>query len=297
MLRGGFPFVNTKKYNYIMEIKKAAIFCNPSRSNCTRTGILLSNAAKERGIEVYFADYKAPLNGLQMQTDIIFSVGGDGTILKAARTAAAHNIKVFGINAGHLGFLSSAEESRLNFEELFDKIQNNTLLCQRRMMLEAAVIREGKKVFCAPALNEAAIKAVSARSIKLKAEYGGSSVKDYTADGILVATPTGSTAYNLAAGGPILSPDLEAFILTPICPHTLNQRPLVMPVSGKVKIKVLSPSNQSDVVLSMDGQITFRLKQGDEIMLAKYKNGVEILFPQDYDFFNILSIKLKWGSR
>ena len=280
-----------------MEIKKAAIFCNPSRSNCARTGGILAKAVQKMGIECYFADYNAPLNGLQMMTDIIFSVGGDGTILKASRTAAANNIKVFGINAGHLGFLSSVEESRLNFDELFDKIKNGALLCQRRMMLEACVVREGKKIFSSPALNEAVIKAVSARSIKLKAEYGTSSIKDYTADGILIATPTGSTAYNLAAGGPIVSPDIEAFILTPICPHTLNQRPVVLPAYGKIKVKVLSPADQSDVVLSMDGQITFALKQGDEISLSKYKNGVEILFPQDYDFFNILSIKLKWGSR
>lgn len=284
-------------YNYIMEIKKAAVFCNPSRGNCARTGGILAKAAEKRDIVCYFADYNAPLNGLQTETDIIFSVGGDGTILKAARTAAGHNIKIFGINAGHLGFLSSVEESSLNFEELFDKIKSGALLCQRRMMLEATVIREGKKIFSSPALNEAVIKAVSARSIKLKAQYGISSIKDYTADGILVATPTGSSAYNLAAGGPILSPDLEAFILTPICPHTLNQRPVVLPVCGKIKIKVLSPANQSGVVLSMDGQITFPLRQSDEIILSKYKNGVEILFPQDYDFFNILSIKLKWGSR
>lgn len=280
-----------------MEIKKAGIFCNPSRSNCAQVGGLLAKAAAKRGIECYFADYSAPLDGLQLQTDIIFSVGGDGTILKAARTAAAHNIKIFGINAGHLGFLSSAEEYGLDFEGLFDKLQKDALLCQRRIMTEAAVIREGKKVFSSPALNEAAIKAVSARSIKLQADYGSSSIKEYTADGILLATPTGSTAYNLAAGGPILAPDLEAFILTPICPHTLNQRPLVLPADGKIKIKVLSPAYQSDVVLSMDGQITFPLQQGDEIILAKYKDGVEILFPREYDFFNILSIKLKWGSR
>lgn len=279
-----------------MKISKAAVFFNPARESCAAAGALLAKAALKAGIEHYFPEYALCLSDLLPGTDIIFSVGGDGTILKTARAAAGKGIKILGINAGHLGFLASAEAG-LDFDKLLEEIKNDNFISQCRMMIKAAVYRNGKEVFSAPALNEAAIKAVSPRSIKLQAEYSNRAIKEYTADGILLSTPTGSTAYNLAAGGPIVEPGLDVFILTPICPHTLNQRPLVLPGEGETRIKVISEESQAASVLSMDGQINFPLEYGDEIVLSKYGAGVNVLFPESYDFFNILSIKLKWGSR
>lgn len=279
-----------------MEIRQAAIFFNPERESCAAAGALFAKAAEKAGIKHYFPKYNLSLSDILPDTDIIFSVGGDGTILKTARAAAEKGIKILGINAGHLGFLASAEAG-LNFETLLEEIKNDNFISQRRMMIGAKVLRKGEEVFFSPALNEAVIKAVSPRSITLRAEYSSRAIKEYTADGILLSTPTGSTAYNLAAGGPIVEPGLDVFILTPICPHTLNQRPLVLPGSGETRIKVISGKSQSASVLSLDGQVNFPLDCGDEIILSKYGNGVNILFPKDYDFLNILSIKLKWGGR
>ena len=279
-----------------MKIKKAAIFFDPARESCSVVGASLGRAAERSAVKYYFADYEGSLNDLEAGTDIIFSVGGDGTILKTARAAAKDKIKILGINAGNLGFLAAAERG-LDFDKLFDDIKKDNFISQRRMMLNCRVYRDGAEVFGDLALNEAAVKAVSARSIKLSARYCSLPIKDYTGDGLLAATPTGSTAYNLAAGGPIVMPELDVFILTPICPHTLNQRPLLLPSGGDIRIKVLSERPRADAALSLDGQLNFSLNRGDEILISAYKDGVNILFPKGYDFFNILSIKLKWGSR
>ncbi len=279
-----------------MEIKQAAIFFNPARESCAAAALSLADAAQKNGINYYFADYGASLNDLKADTDIIFSVGGDGTILKTARAAAKSNIKILGINAGHLGFLAAAERG-LDFFKLFEDIKKDNFISQRRMMLICRVYRAGREVFSDLALNEAAVRAVSPRSVKLSARYSSLPIKEYTGDGLLTATPTGSTAYNLAAGGPIAMPELDVFILTPICPHTLNQRPLLLPSAGELSIRVMSEKSQSDAALSLDGQINFPLDCGDEIRIKRYEGGVNILFPKGYDFFNILSIKLKWGSR
>lgn len=279
-----------------MEIKQIAIFRNPARESCAAAGILLAKAAEAKNIKYYFADYDSALDDLRPDTDMIFCIGGDGTILKAARAASKSDIKILGINAGHLGFLASVEAG-FDFGELLEDIKKDNFILQRRMMLSAKVFRNGREVFSSNALNEAVIKAASPRTIKLRAQYSNLPIKDYIADGLLLSTPTGSTAYNLAAGGPIVYPDLDVLILTPICPHTLNQRPLLLPGGGDTVIEVLSEESQSEAILSLDGQINFPLRFGDKIVLSKYKNGINILFPKNYDFFNVLSIKLRWNGR
>ncbi len=279
-----------------MQIKQIAIFHNPLRKSCAAAALDLAKAADAKGIVYYFADYNSALDDLRPNTDIVFCIGGDGTILKASRAASIKDIKIIGINAGHLGFLA-AVEAGFDFSELLEDIKKDNFILQRRMMISAKVVRNGNEAFSSNALNEAIVKAACPRTINLRAQYAGLPIKDYTADGLLLSTPTGSTAYNLAAGGPIVYPDLDVLILTPICPHTLNQRPLLLPGGGDTVIEVLSEESQSEAILSLDGQINFPLRFGDKIVLSKYKNGINILFPKNYDFFNVLSIKLRWNGR
>lgn len=255
----------------------------------------------QRGAEVVVEDHvtsstdikKASAEEIASFSDVIVVLGGDGTMLTAARLAAGRNIPLLGINLGGLGFITEIHK-----EELYDAvgmILNGECQKEQRMMLDAEVIRNGEKVSGFIALNDVAvIRGALAKIIDFETTINGAYVTLFKADGIIVSTPTGSTAYSLSAGGPILYPTLDGIVLTPICPHTLTNRPITLPGDSTVEITLKS---SSDVILACDGQTNVSLKENDRILIKKSLKTTTLLMPCGRDHFKVLREKLKWGER
>lgn len=231
---------------------------------------------------------------LAEKVDLMIALGGDGTVLGVARAVAARGVPIFGMNLGRLGYL--AEIAR---EELFpalEKVFNNEMVIEPRMRLAVRVERDGQVLGEYLALNDAVISyAGTARLIELEAWLGGTRVTTYHADGLIVATPTGSTGYSLSAGGPILMPELEAFMLTPICPHTLSQRTIVVPQSSTLEVCVRG--SHVSVELTVDGQVSLPLKQGDRMLVSRAEFPALFVVSPSVDRFDVLRKKLNWGGR
>jgi len=227
------------------------------------------------------------------KVDLIIVMGGDGTILRVISKLKKIEAPFFGINMGHLGFLS--EIPPVQITKTLDKIFAGKFTRDKRMMLEATLWRDGKKIKEFKALNEVAIsQGTMSRLICLKTKIDGKKLATFKADGLLVATPTGSTAYSLSAGGPIVHPYLHAFILTPISPHSFNQKPLVLPDDRKIEITV--DSDYPAINLTVDGQINVRVKNKD-VIKVKSNGTVEFLrLPNEHYFMNLRN-KLGWGER
>jgi NAD+ kinase len=247
----------------------------------------------ERGIESRIFQNLAELEHgeLLKDTDLLIVVGGDGTLLIATRRVAKYQIPVLGINLGRLGFLTE-----LNVDDL-DKLEEmltKPLCISKRMMLRATVYRDGKKLTEADCLNDVVInKDVISRIVDLSVYLGNTYITTYNGDGVIVSTPTGSTAYALSAGGPIVYPMLDVFTLVPICPHTLTDRPLILPPSEKIKIRVVSEGKTA--WLTLDGQEGTQLKYGDEIIIKRSPYNAYLVRTPYKNFFDILREKLNWG--
>jgi len=227
--------------------------------------------------------------------DMIIVLGGDGTLLSAARLVAdsRKNVPIFGVNLGSLGFM--AEVSLNELYANLAKALAGKLKAEERMMLTAGIIRRGKKVSEYNVLNDAVIsKGDIARMVSLEVSVGGDYLTSIRADGLILATPTGSTAYSLSAGGPIIHPALQCFVVTPICPHTLSNRPIAIPDSAVVRVKVISRSE--GVSLSLDGQVVSPLRLNDIVEVKKAKYRVRLIKHPTKDYYEILRTKLKWGN-
>lgn len=227
------------------------------------------------------------------KVDLMLVMGGDGTILRVLSKMTDFSAKFFGINMGHLGFLS--EVPPVHAEKTLDKLFAGKFTVDKRMMLAIDHYRGGKKVGSFHALNEVAIsQGTLSRLISLKTKVDGRKLANFSADGLLVATPTGSTAYSLSAGGPIVHPSLHAIILTPICPHSFNQKPIVIPDNKKVEIKV--DSDYEQINLTVDGQRNVKLKNDDIIKISKNGTLDFLRLPTEHYFMNLRN-KLGWGER
>ncbi|MDR1123927.1 MAG: NAD(+)/NADH kinase [Elusimicrobiota bacterium] len=279
-----------------MDIQTAALFFNEAKPQSVKAHKNLSAALKAAGVKYYTLKTDFAPRDIKTGTDIIFSLGGDGTLLKAARAAALRGVKIMGINGGSLGFLSAAEAAG-GSKRLLKTLQSGKALQIPRLMLDVRVRRGARQVFRQPALNECVIKANGPRATALNLSYGGVKLKEYFGDGVIIASPTGSTAYNLAAGGPVAHPALDIFIITAICPHTLTQRPLALPAEKAIKIKPARRADAQDAMLSVDGQLNFRLKKEDEVYISRHAARAVTLYAGGYNFFDVLTSKLKWGSR
>jgi NAD+ kinase len=253
----------------------------------------LKNWLGERGIESRIFQNLAELEHEELlkNTDLLIVVGGDGTLLITTRRVAKYKIPVLGINLGRLGFLTE-----LNVDDL-DKLEEmltKPLCISKRMMLRAVVYRNGKKLTSADCLNDVVInKDVISRIVDLSVYLGNTYITTYNGDGVIVSTPTGSTAYALSAGGPIVYPMLDVFTLVPICPHTLTDRPLILPPSEKIKIRVVSEGKTA--WLTLDGQEGTQLKYGDEIIIKRSPYNAYLVRTPYKNFFDILREKLNWG--
>jgi NAD+ kinase len=227
--------------------------------------------------------------------EMLIILGGDGTLLSAARHVAdAHtDVPIFGVNLGSLGFMAE-----VSLDELYDNLEKaiaGKLETEDRMMLSAAVIRGGKRLAQYRVLNDAVInKGALARMMELKISVGTRHLTTLRADGLIVATPTGSTAYSLSAGGPIIHPTLHCFVVTPICPHTLSNRPIALP--DTVVVTVCLTSQSEDVSLTLDGQIGFPLIPNDVVEIRKSRYKMKLIKHPSKSYYEILRTKLKWGN-
>jgi NAD+ kinase len=253
------------------------------------TTAALMPASAGRGV----AD-KAALVG---QVDLVVVLGGDGTLLSVADCIAASgaDVPILGVNFGSLGFLTEATLPEL-YPSLEAALGGRTRV-EERMMLRAATLRDGQRLPERLALNDVVInKTARARMTDLSVSVGDEFVTRVKADGLIVATPTGSTAYNLAAGGPIVQPTIDALVLTPIAPHMLTNRPIVIPSTALVRVQP-QMNERDELYVTFDGQTGYELRAGDEVQIRCADKRVRLLRPSSRSYFDVLRQKLKWNER
>lgn len=258
--------------------KKFGIVYNPLVKNSAEVLQALEDLLQSKNLQFE----KFTIDSMGQGVDFVFVIGGDGTLLKAARFYSKEFVPVFGINLGRLGFLSQSKESDIS--ESLDKILHNKYKIEDRLML---ISNDG-----IIALNDFVIKGSStSRTSRFYVSIDGKFVCDYMADGLIVSTPTGSTAYGLSAGGPVLSPSLNAVVIVPICPHTLTARPLVIPSNEKITISTCDTCTSFIVVA--DGQDSYNVNSKIEIEKSKFSAKLALL--DDNEFYSVIRNKLHWG--
>ena len=264
----------------------------------------------ERGIEPVFETDTAALAGLPpgrrratreelpALVDLLLVLGGDGTLLTMADRVAESgcDIPILGVNFGHLGFLTD-----LAWPELFDALEAvlaGNVHIDTRLILQAAVCRAGEVITRRMALNDVVItRGALSRVIELSVTVGGEFVARFNGDGLIIASPTGSTAYNLSAGGPIIHPAVDALVLTPIAPHTLSNRPVVIPASAEVHVQPFVAEPSEEAIVTLDGQRGVRLDPGDTVTVSRSPSPVRLVHATSHSYFEVLRKKLKWAER
>jgi NAD+ kinase len=286
-------------------IRMVGIISRPRREDIARVVPPLIQWLRAHGAEVVCdsetGECIGPLTGqtrtreeLPAHSDLLIVLGGDGTLLSAARLAADRQVPILAVNLGGMGFLTTVPQDELY--QILEEIFSEKHRVSERVLLEARIVRDGAVIRRQIALNDAVLnKAALARIMDVTLRVDGEYVTTYKADGLILSTPTGSTAYSLAAGGPIVYPTVESFVVTPICPHTLTNRPLVIPDTAKIEIDFQSEDDA--VFLTLDGQIGIELARGDHIVVRKAQEKLRLVRPAKKTYFEILRSKLKWGER
>ena len=226
--------------------------------------------------------------------EVIIVLGGDGTLLSVARLVEDHDVPILGVNLGGLGFLTEITLGELY--RVLERVVQGDFVTDERVVLNAAVIRRGERLAEFVVLNDAVInKGALARIIDLETTINGEYLTTFKSDGLIISTPTGSTAYSLSAGGPIVYPSLHCIIITPICPHTLTNRPIVIP--NDVQIRATLKTKQQEVILTLDGQQGFSLEFEDVVEVRKAEGRILLIKSPYRHYFEVLREKLKWGER
>jgi NAD+ kinase len=226
--------------------------------------------------------------------DLIIVLGGDGTLLNVSRHGKRKEVPILGVNLGGLGFLTETSVEEL--PATLARVLKGDFGISKRIMLDVSVKREGDNIFAITLFNDAVItKDALARIIDIETHVNDEYLTTYKADGLIFSTPTGSTGYSLAAGGPLLYPSLPNIIVTPICPHTLTNRPIILPENVEVRAQL--KSKEEKVVLTIDGQVGFPLQYDDEVTIRKSSHTVNLIKSSSRGYFEILRTKLKWGAR
>lgn len=278
------------------KIRTVAIVVKPEHEEAFATARELSGWLAEHNIEIVgeplIANESSRNRNAVPTADLIVVLGGDGTMIAAARLLGNSDSLVLGINYGSLGYLTD-----FRFEEMFPAVEaiiNGEYEIDSRVMLEAELHRGDECLARGRVLNDVVInKAALARIINIDVKLNNLFVNTFRADGLIVSTPTGSTAYNLSAGGPIVYPSMNAVVLTPICPFTLTNRPIVVPDSAEISLK-LDDENEG-VVLSLDGQTGFPMHARDKVIIRKSETTLNLVQPTNRNYFDVLRDKLKWG--
>ena len=277
-------------------IRSVGIVVKPDHAEARATAVELSAWLTGRGImevrDPVSAGDVRPVNRQTLDVDLVVVLGGDGTMISTARLVGDKDVLVLGINYGSLGYLTD-----FRIEEMFpaiDAILAGQYEIDRRVMLDAEHWREDQKLAVGRVLNDVVInKAALARIIEIDVRLNDLFVNSFRADGLIVSTPTGSTAYNLSAGGPIVYPSMNAVVLTPICPFTLTNRPIVVPDHAAISL-TLDNENEG-VVLSLDGQTGYPMRAGDRVLIRKSATTFNLVQPANRNYFDVLRDKLKWG--
>jgi NAD+ kinase len=279
--------------------KNVGVVAKPSYSGLSDLLIRISHWLQERGARLLYVSGAGLPGGVEVSldeftrsTDLIMVLGGDGTFLAGGRLAIARDVPVLGVNLGRLGFLTE-----VTVEELFptlEKIEKGPVVFETRHLLQARIKKGDQLLFEGHVINDAVInKASIARMLEMEARINGNFLALYKADGLIISTPTGSTAYSLAAGGPIVFPTMEAIVMTPICPHSLNHRPVVIPDHFSISIHMQQPER---VNLTLDGQIGRALQEGEYIEIARSPHVLEVIKSPFKNYFDILKSKLRWAE-
>ncbi|MGB5345382.1 MAG: NAD(+) kinase [Woeseia sp.] len=230
---------------------------------------------------------------LAQQADMIIAIGGDGTMLHAARIARRHDVPLLGVNRGRLGFLADITPDEML--QSVDQVLAGDFHLENRLLLIAERIRDGKVDGAAYALNDVVLqRRETGRMVDFETRIGGRLVNAHSGDGLIIATPTGSTAYALSCGGPIIEPALDAIVLVPICPHTLSDRPIVVPASVQVEVKIVQRADTKAEV-TVDGHTIGELLPEDRLLVRDAQQRVRLIHPPGYDYYEILRSKLHWG--
>ncbi len=280
-------------------IEKVGIVVKPGNDEAWRTAAELSEWLKARSVAVAGEPYRGGGKpgteesfALAADSDLIVVLGGDGTMISTARLIGDDEVLVLGINYGSLGYLTDflIEEMYSGLGAIFE----GNFEIDRRVMLSVEHRRGDEMLAKGRVLNDVVVnKAALARIIEIEASLNTHFVNSFRADGLIVATPTGSTAYNLSAGGPIVYPSMNAVVLTPICPFTLTNRPIVIPDTAEIELKLLNENE--GVVLTLDGQTGYPMKGGDTVVIRKSKTTFNLVQPPNRNYFDVLRNKLKWG--
>jgi len=284
-------------------VKHIGIFAKVQDPRCREVAGELLRWLRDRGftplLEERLSQYLGDDTGLKgaeipARADLVVVLGGDGTLISVARLVGESEVPILGINLGSLGFLTEIPVSGL-YEALELCLFKECKISQR-MMLNVTLHRGGKEIGSYLALNDAVInKGAPAKIISLDALVDGLFLATFKADGLIIASPTGSTGYSLSANGPIVDPTIDCLLITPICSHTLTNRPIV--VSADTEITVVLHSQMENVMLTLDGQVVVPLECGDEMRVSRAKHRTRLILSGESDYFTVLRTKLKWGER
>lgn len=288
-------------------IKRVGIVLKPNQPDALTTMCELASWLGSRGItlmggpEIERERIKAQTgcaveqvepDGLAANVDLILVLGGDGTMIATARLMGDAEVPVLGVNYGGLGYLAE-----FRIEELYsalESILSGNYRLDQRVMLDVALVRADENVTRNRVLNDVVInKSALARIIEIEAYLNHQFVNSFRADGLIVSTPTGSTAYNLSAGGPVIYPSMNAVVITPICPFTLSNRPIVVPDDAVIELCL--KTDKEDVALTLDGQVGFPLKVEDRVVIRKSQTTFSLVQPMNRNYFDVLRDKLRWG--
>lgn len=273
-----------------------AVLPNLDKSGCSEVVEKLAVILKQEGIKAYIPDTvvaagydHAPEDDLYSLADVIITIGGDGTIIRYAKIAARYNKPVLGINAGRMGYLANLEQNELS---LISKLKDKDYFTERRMMINVSIVENGKQIGEHTALNDAVITSgFISRIIDVSANVAGDSIS-YRADGIIISTPTGSTAYSMSAGGPIIDPLMQSMCITPICSHSLAAKPILMSANSTIKLKAFS-KKRTEIYLTIDGRKVSAVKPHTEIFIKKSPQFVQLIRLNNRSFYKTLSYKFR----
>lgn len=285
-------------------MKKIGIFCKQKPNVDAKIVSELAQWLKSRNCTVYLEPATADLTGkkssaskeeVAAHSDLVIVLGGDGTLLKVAGIVHPHEVPILGVNLGSLGFLTET-----TLEDLYPTLEhvlNGKYEIENRMLLNAGVLRDGKKVENFNVLNDIVInKGALARIVNLEVFVNDQHMTSYRADGLIIASPTGSTAYSLSAGGPIIHPGISALVLSPICPFALTNRPIVIPDSSTIKVQLTTRNEDEDVRITLDGQKGCPMKSGDILEVKKSEIPVKLVQARGKNYYQMLRKKLNWGG-
>ncbi len=283
-----FAFAPTNCYNIAMQLNRVGVFFNEQKQYVLPLAQKAVDFLRQKNIQ---AQLLPNLENLP-DFDVLISMGGDGTLLRCARAFAPKNVPILGINCGTLGFLATAEQEEM--PQVLQALLDGKCAPRTRLMLQANVCQNGETQVMY-ALNDCVLHASTMRAFFVHGTFNGVEIPPYFGDGVIISTPTGSTAYSLAAGGPIVAPNVDVLVITPVCPHSLSERPMVLPAGGQLCLKPAFKSAEESAIASFDGQIHIPLAAGAEVQITKAPFALQLLTWPQRGFFNVLHKKLSWG--